>query len=125
VSDFAPVVQSTTKLKRDGVPDDRFTIELRKNPDILKSIGEQKSGQVLVGFALETENGIENAQRKLSGKHLDAIVLNNPNDEGAAFGGETNVVTVITADGRVEQLPRMFKFEVANEILNRMLPLLK
>ena len=125
VADFAPVASSATKLKREGVPGDRFTIELQKNPDILKTIGEHKSGQVLVGFALETENGIENAQRKLSGKHLDAIVLNNPNDQGAAFGSETNVVTVITANGTIEQLPRMFKFEVANEILNRVLPLLK
>jgi phosphopantothenoylcysteine decarboxylase/phosphopantothenate--cysteine ligase len=80
---------------------------------------------VLVGFALETNNGVENARKKLVSKNLDAIVLNNAKEEGAGFETDTNIVTVITADGKIEQLPKLPKFDVANEILNRVLPLLK
>jgi phosphopantothenoylcysteine decarboxylase/phosphopantothenate--cysteine ligase len=125
VADFAPLKPSTHKIKRDVQADDSMSLEFRKNPDILRSIGEKKTRQVLVGFALETDHEIENAQQKLNTKHLDAIVLNNPLEEGAGFGSDTNVVTVITADGRIERLPRMSKFDVANEILSRIAPLLK
>jgi phosphopantothenoylcysteine decarboxylase / phosphopantothenate---cysteine ligase len=125
VADFSPAAPAPGKLKRDQKPDDHFTVELKKNPDILKGLGEEKTHQVLVGFALETSDGISNARQKLVSKHLDAIVLNNPLEEGAAFGGDTNVATVITADGTTEQLPRMSKFDVANEILNRVVRMLK
>lgn len=124
VGDFAPARPASQKMKR-GTKNDELSIELRKNPDILKSLGEQKKHQVLVGFALETENEMQNARQKLAAKHLDAIVLNNPGQEGAGFGTDTNIVTVITADGRVEELPKMSKFDVANEILNCVVPLLK
>jgi phosphopantothenoylcysteine decarboxylase/phosphopantothenate--cysteine ligase len=79
----------------------------------------------VIGFALETENGIENARGKLKSKHLDMIVLNNPLTEGAAFGGDTNVVTMITASGEVENLPRMAKIDVANALISRVAPLLR
>lgn len=125
VADFAPAAPEQQKIKRNAHAGEDYTLQLRKNPDILKSLGEMKTRQVLVGFALETENGVANAREKLSSKRLDAIVLNNPNDEGAALGTDTNVVTVITAAGKVEQLPRMSKFDVANELLNRVVPLLK
>lgn len=125
VADFSPAAPAADKLKREQKPDDHFTVELKKNPDILKGLGEEKTHQVLVGFALETSDGISNARQKLSAKHLDAIVLNNPLEEGAAFGGDTNVATVITADGTTERLPRMSKFDVANEILNRVVRLLE
>ena len=125
VADFAPARQSESKIKRDALPGEHLTIELQKNPDILKNIGAQRTHQVLVGFALETNDGMKNAQQKLASKHLDAIILNNPINEGAAFGADTNVVTVITADGKIEHLPKMSKFDVANEILSRLLPLLK
>jgi len=125
VADFAPAAPEHQKIKRNAHAGEDYTVQLRKNPDILKSLGEMKTRQVLVGFALETENGVANAREKLSFKRLDAIVLNNPNDEGAAFGTDTNVVTVITAAGKVEQLPRMSKFDVANELLDRVVPLLK
>ena len=125
VADFSPTEPAPEKIKRNMHQGEHYTLQLRKNPDILKALGEKKTRQVLVGFALETENGIANAKEKLSSKRLDAVVLNNPRDEGAAFGTDTNVVTVITAAGKVEQLPRMSKFDVANELLNRVVPLLK
>jgi len=125
VADYAPSQPSEEKLKREAHPSDTYTLSLKKNPDILKLMGEQKTLQLLVGFALETNNGVENARKKLVSKNLDIIVLNNANEAGAGFETDTNIVTVITADGRIEQLPKLPKFDVANEILNRVLPLLK
>jgi len=123
VADFAPVKPSQSKIKRDASDTD-LTISLQRNPDILKEASAQRSHQVVVGFALETENGIANAKRKLAAKKLDAIVLNNPLDDGAGFGSDTNIVSVITADGSVDRLPKMSKFDVANELLDRVKPLL-
>jgi phosphopantothenoylcysteine decarboxylase/phosphopantothenate--cysteine ligase len=125
VGDFSATRPSVQKIKREEQHQELMTIEVKKNPDILKSLGERKSRQVLVGFALETQNDIENARRKLTSKHLDLIVVNNPLREGAGFGTDTNIVTVITADGGIEELPRMSKFDVANEILDRVVPRLK
>ncbi len=125
VADYAPSQPAEQKIKRDAQPGETFTLSLKKNPDILKSLGEQKTIQVLVGFALETNDGIENARKKLASKNLDAIVLNNANEEGAGFEADTNIVTVISADGKIEQLPKLSKFDVANEILNRVVPMLK
>ncbi len=123
VADFAPVSTSAQKVKRENQAGDRWAVELRRNPDILKNAGEHKTHQILVGFALETEMGLANARNKLVAKHLDAIVLNNPLDEGAGFGADTNVVTLITAAGAVEQFPKMSKFDVAHRILTRIVPL--
>lgn len=125
VADYAPSQPLEEKLKREAQPADPYTLSLKKNPDILKSLGEQKTIQVLVGFALETNEGVENARKKLAAKNLDAIILNNANEEGAGFETDTNIVTVITAEGTPEQLPRLPKFQVANEILNRLVPMLK
>jgi phosphopantothenoylcysteine decarboxylase/phosphopantothenate--cysteine ligase len=125
VSDFSPAQVSQNKIKREAQANESLTIELKKNPDILKQLAAHKKHQVLVGFALETESGIENARQKLAAKRLDAVVLNDPGEEGAGFGVDTNVVTVITPDGKIERLPKMSKFDVANEILNRVAPLLK
>lgn len=125
VADFAPASIASRKIKREEQAGEGLAIKMKKNPDIIRALGEQKTHQVLVGFALETDNDIENAQQKLREKHLDAIVLNNPLVEGAGFGADTNVVTVITTDGRIERLPKMSKFDVANEILSRVVPLLK
>ena len=125
VADYSPAEPAQSKMKREPQSGRRVTMEMKENPDILKSLGEHKRHQVLVGFALETDNGIENAKRKLAAKHLDAIVLNDPTEEGAGFGVDTNVVTVITPDGKMDRLPKLSKFDVANEILNRVTPLLK
>ena len=125
VADFSPVHPAGDKIKRDAVVGDRMTLEMEKNPDILRSAGEQKARQVLVGFALETSNGLHHARQKLAAKHLDAVVLNDPTEDGAGFGTETNVVTILMADGRIDRLPQMSKLAVAEEILNRVAPLLR
>ncbi len=124
VGDFAPVSPSQSKLKREQLDGDRLTLEFTKNPDILKSIGQRKRHQVLVGFALETDDELANARSKLAAKNLDAVVLNNPTVPGAGFGTDTNVVTVLTARGEAESLPLQPKTTVAHEILNRIIPLL-
>jgi phosphopantothenoylcysteine decarboxylase/phosphopantothenate--cysteine ligase len=124
VADFAPVRSSHQKIKREQKAGGPFILELTENPDILAAVGAKKTHQKIVGFALETENGVENARKKLAAKHLDMIVLNNPLTEGAGIGSDTNVVTVITASGQVEQLPRMPKIDVANALLSRVAPLL-
>lgn len=125
VADFSPVHPVQDKIKREAVSGDHLTLELEKNPDILRGAGERKSRQVLVGFALETSNGLQNARQKLAAKHLDAVVLNDPTEEGAGFGTDTNIVTILMADGRVDRLPQMSKLAVAEEILNRVAPLLR
>ena len=125
VADYAPSKPATHKIKRESQPLDEFTLALKKNPDILKSLGEQKTAQVLVGFALETDDGVENARKKLASKNLDVIVLNNANEDGAGFETDTNVVTIVTASGKIEQLPQLPKFDVANIILDRIKPLLR
>jgi len=125
VADFRPAEPLSSKVKRDSLRGELFTLQLRKNPDILRGIAERKTNQILVGFALETENEVLNARKKLQEKQLDMVVLNNPQEPGAGFGTDTNVVTIISASADVEKLPRMAKFDVANEILNRIAPLLR
>jgi phosphopantothenoylcysteine decarboxylase/phosphopantothenate--cysteine ligase len=125
VADYAPSNPAEQKLKREAQPAETFSLSLKKNPDILKLIGEQKTVQVLVGFALETSDGVDNARKKLASKNLDAIVLNNATEEGAGFEADTNIVTILTADGNIEPLPKLLKFDVANEVLNRVVPFLK
>lgn len=119
VADFAPVAVSNAKIKRERIVGENLTIELRRNPDILESLGKKKKKQILVGFALETDNAVRNAKRKLVKKNLDMVVLNDLNKEGAGFGTETNVVTMLNADGSIKRLPKMSKFDVANAILDR------
>lgn len=119
VADYTPVEQSPTKRKKD---EEDLVLHLRRTPDILKTVGAHKRpDQVLVGFALETDAGMDNARRKLEEKNLDWIVLNNPTEDGAGFGPSTNRVTLLSRGGTVEDLPLMSKPEVAEEILNRVL----
>ena len=93
-----------------------------RTPDILASLGQDKApGQTLIGFAMETDDGLENARRKLASKNLDWIVLNNLKEEGAGFGVGTNRVTLIHHSGHTEELPRMPKREVAEALLDRIL----
>ena len=94
------------------------TIRLVPNPDILKELGERKEGRVLVGFAMETASGLERAQEKLRRKNLDLIALNWVNREGVGFGSPENEVVLIARDGRVLELPRMAKRQVAHRILD-------
>ena len=117
-ADYRPSERALGKLKKSG---DVRTLELRETPDILKSTrGHRRPGAVIVGFALETDALVENAQRKLVAKELDIVVLNAANEPGAGFGVDTNRVTLVTK-GRAdpEELPLLSKREVADVILDR------
>jgi len=122
VADYRPKTVSDVKIKKNS---DDFTLELVKNPDIAASLGKIKNGkQVLVGFALETNNEVENANKKLESKNLDFIVLNTMNDPGAGFGGDTNKVTLIRKDQPSKEFPLKSKIEVANDIADELEALL-
>ncbi|WP_294909292.1 bifunctional phosphopantothenoylcysteine decarboxylase/phosphopantothenate--cysteine ligase CoaBC [uncultured Ruminococcus sp.] len=115
VADYTPVAVSSEKIKKQ---DGDMRIELRRTKDILKELGQsRRENQFICGFAMETENLIENAVRKLESKNVDMIVANSLKTEGAGFGTDTNVVTLITKDGKTE-LPLMSKDEVAMKILD-------
>ncbi len=125
VADFAAEQVAETKIKKSDDNADGLTLRLRRTPDILRTLGQRsgKAGRVLVGFALETDREIENARRKLEEKGADFIVLNNPRIEGAAFGGDTNVATLLTRGGTVEELGLLDKKRLAHIILDRALAL--
>ena len=115
VADYTPVTASSEKIKKQ---DGDMRIELRRTKDILKELGQsRRENQFICGFAMETENLIENAVKKLESKNVDMIVANSLKTEGAGFGTDTNVVTLITKDGKTE-LPLMSKDEVAMKILD-------
>ena len=118
VSDFKPKAAMKHKIKKEET-EKEYNLELIKTTDILGYMGKNKKGFRLVGFALETDNGLENAKKKLKYKNLDMIVLNDPNVEGAGFGTDTNVATLINKTS-VKVLEKMTKFELANEILDRL-----
>jgi phosphopantothenoylcysteine decarboxylase/phosphopantothenate--cysteine ligase len=114
VADYAPKEVAKEKIKKN---DDNLTIELVKNPDILKTMGEKKTHQFLVGFALETQNEEENAKGKLAKKNLDMIVLNSLRDEGAGFKNDTNKIKIFTKTGKKE-FNLKSKDDVAKDILD-------
>ncbi|MBI1805783.1 MAG: bifunctional phosphopantothenoylcysteine decarboxylase/phosphopantothenate--cysteine ligase CoaBC [Ignavibacteria bacterium] len=119
VADFAPATTSSKKIKKETSRDGHLILPLKKTKDILGRLGEMKNGNVLVGFSLETHNELTNAKKKLREKNLDLVVLNNPTEEGAGFGADTNVVTIISKNGKIERLKTMSKFDVAERILDR------
>ena len=117
VSDFTPVTVSAQKIKKQ---DTDLNIELKKTTDILKTLGEQKrNGQILVGFALETNNEEDNAVEKLKKKNLDFIVLNSLNDKGAGFRTDTNKITIIDYKLQKTVFDLKNKNEVAKDICNK------
>lgn len=119
VADYAPAEFHTTKIKREH--DNIDAVQLVKNPDIAASLGaEKRAGQILVGFALETDNGESHAVEKLRRKHLDMIVLNSLADAGAGFGTDTNKITLFFADEQrpAEQFPLKDKAAVAADIID-------
>ncbi len=116
VADYKPKHVATQKIKKS---DETLVLELEKNKDILASLGAIKEHQFLVGFALETQNEIENAKLKIQKKNLDLIVLNSLNDQGAGFGGTTNKVTFIDKKFNIEHFPLKSKEEVARDIVNK------
>ena len=121
VSDYRPKISASQKIKKSA---ETMELQLVKNPDILASLGELKKHQLLVGFALETENEEENASGKLKRKNLDFIVLNSLNDSGAGFKSETNKVKILFKDEKVKAFPLKSKREVAQDILNEIILLL-
>ncbi|MDE5875334.1 MAG: phosphopantothenoylcysteine decarboxylase, partial [Muribaculaceae bacterium] len=114
VADYAPAEVADSKIKREGT--DGMTLRLVKNPDIAASLGAKKKGQLLVGFALETDHEIENAIHKLKKKNLDLIVLNSLRDPEAGFMKDTNKITIVAADGRELEFPPKSKSDVAKDI---------
>ena len=114
VADYTPKVVASEKIKKN---EEEMALTLVKNPDILKTMGERKQHQWLVGFALETENEEENAKGKLQRKNLDMIVLNSLKDKGAGFQQDTNKIKIIT-DTEQKESPLKSKREVAKDILN-------
>ena len=118
VADYRPAECADHKLKKQG--DSGMTLTLVQNPDILATLGGMKTaGQTMVGFALETDHEIENAQGKLQRKHLDFIVMNSLRDAGAGFGTDTNKVTILSADGGSWQSPLLSKQEIARQIVKK------
>jgi len=118
VADYRPSSQAAQKIKKR----EAMTVELVRNPDILAEAGRRKRSQILVGFAAETEELIQNAREKLAKKNLDLIVAN---DIRVGFGGETNRVTILDRQGSVEELPELTKREAAHRILDRVVALRK
>lgn len=122
VADYRPRYVSDEKVKKSGGD---LKLELERTTDILAYLGEhRRSGQFLCGFAMETENLIENSRQKLKKKHVDMIVANSLRTEGAGFGGDTNVVTIITDDEEI-QLGKISKDETAMKILDKILEIKK
>ena len=116
VADYRPAECADHKLKKQG--DEGMTLQLVQNPDILATLGGMKrESQRLVGFALETDHELENAQGKLKRKNLDYIVMNSLRDKGAGFGTDTNKVTILAADGSRKESPLLSKKEVAEMIV--------
>lgn len=115
VADYRPTTIAKQKIKK---KEEQLTIELTKNPDILSRLGKAKSHQILVGFALETNNELENAKGKLERKNLDLIILNSLQDSDAGFQKNTNKITIIPQNGEYISYEAKNKSEVAKDILN-------
>ena len=116
VADYTPVTTADHKIKKS---DDDMSISLKRTTDILKYIGEnRRGGQVICGFSMETDNVIENSRKKLISKNCDMICANSLKKDGAGFGTDTNIITMITADCD-EELELMSKFDAANVILTK------
>ena len=120
VADYTPVYYSEHKIKKQ---EGEFSVELERTDDILRALGENKRpGQTLVGFAMETENVVENGEKKLISKNADLIAANSAVEEGSGFQGDTNRLTLITAKGN-EELPLMSKDKCAHKLLDAVLKL--
>lgn len=118
VADYTPVDTAPEKIKKTG---DRLVLELQKTPDILRTMGERKKNQVLIGFALETNNERAYALEKLRSKNADMIVLNSLRDEGAGFGKDTNKVTLFDKSGKEFDFELQSKQQVARHIIDSLI----
>jgi len=122
VADFKPASRSGQKLKKGQAPPH---LSLVPTPDILAELSNRTHGQILVGFAAETERVLENARKKLAAKKLDLLVVNDVTQEGAGFDGDTNVVTMLTAEGSEIPLGKRSKRDMAHAILDQVVALKK
>ena len=123
VADYTPVTPSGKKIKRS---DDILVLKLKPNKDIAASLGSmKKKGQVLAGFALETDHGIVNARKKLAKKNLDFIVLNSLTDAGAGFKHDTNKITILDRSNKPQHFPLLSKKDAASGIVNKLISVLK
>lgn len=120
VADYRPAQASASKIKKKKGP---LSMELERNPDIIEEVGRSKGDRILVGFAMETDNLIENARGKLAAKNMDMIVANDLSRPDAGFQADTNLVKIIDAEGSIDELPLMDKTEVANRILDKVVDL--
>lgn len=118
VADFTPVAPSNKKIKKSEQPDALLEIQLKRTPDILKTLSAGKTKQVVIGFALETDNEAANAAKKLQQKGLDMIVLNSMNDSGAGFKHDTNKITILDKFGNQTNFELKSKQAVATDIVN-------
>lgn len=121
VADYRPRDVADQKIKKKT--DDALTVVMDKNPDILKELGARKAHQVLVGFAAETQNLLDNAREKIIKKNLDMIVANDVTAAGAGFNTDTNIVKFLYPSGEVRSLEQMAKTEVANMLLDAVMEL--
>lgn len=120
VADYTPAVTAESKIKKS---DDDMKIDLMRTKDILKALGESKrQGQLICGFSMETDNVLENSRKKLASKNCDMICANSLRTQGAGFGVDTNVITMITPTD-TQELPMMSKDEAAHRILDRLIAL--
>jgi phosphopantothenoylcysteine decarboxylase/phosphopantothenate--cysteine ligase len=120
VADYRPKNTAEQKIKRKGA----ISLELEPTTDILAELARNKSSQIIVGFAAETENVLENARKKLMTKSLDAIVVNDVSREGVGFDSDRNAVTIITQSDVIE-VPETTKWEVAQRVLDQVVRLRK
>jgi phosphopantothenoylcysteine decarboxylase/phosphopantothenate--cysteine ligase len=120
--DFRPKTVATQKIKKKTAD---LTIELEPTNDILKELGSDKNGTILVGFAAETENHVANGLEKLRAKNLDLIVVNPASGPDSAFDSDMNHATIIDASGQTEEIPLVSKHVMADRILDRVVQLLK
>ncbi|MEZ4887731.1 MAG: bifunctional phosphopantothenoylcysteine decarboxylase/phosphopantothenate--cysteine ligase CoaBC [Chitinophagales bacterium] len=123
VADFTPIEVSDSKIKKKG-EDTGMHLSLKRTKDILATLGENKKAhQLLIGFALETDNELENAQKKLQKKNLDGIVLNSLRDKGAGFKHNTNKITILDKYNRLQKFELKSKHEAAQDIIQKVLEL--
>ena len=117
VADFQPTEQAHQKIKKQaGIP----SLSLVPTPDILSKLGEEKKNQLLIGFALETQDALANAQKKLASKNLDAIVVNSLADDGTGFGHDTNKISFLQANKEAVHYILKSKQEVALDVMDHL-----